>query len=161
MIVVDPHDAVIEENRALRQRVSVLQHQLQQLQKELDSLGGGQDPREKAAERAIAGFFEQPLVMLFIADLVEGRFLRVNQKVCDVLGFSRQELFESSFLDRVHPDDRRLTMLEMERLVAGAPTVGFRNRHLAADGTYRTFEWTAVADTDRELCYAMAIEVGD
>ena len=159
--VNDSRAALIEENRTLRQRVSELQQQVQRLQRGFDQSGGDPESRERAAERAIAGFFEQPLVMLFIADLVEGKFLRVNQKVCDVLGFSRRELLESSFLDRVHPEDRPQTMLEMERLVGGEPTVGFRNRHLAADGSYRTFEWTAVADSDRELCYAMALEVGD
>ncbi len=160
-MVNDPYDDVIEENRALRERVAALQRQLQRLTRGSDSPNDELDSRERAAERAVAGFFEQPLVMLFIADLVEGRFLRVNQKVCDVLGLSREELLESSFLDRVHPEDRRRTMLEMERLAGGAPTVGFRNRHLASDGMYRTLEWTAVADSNRELCYAMALEVGD
>jgi len=112
-----------------------------------------------AAERAVAGFFEQPLVMLFIADLVEGRFLRVNSKVCEVLGYSEKEILETSFLDRVHPDDHLRTIKEMERLVAGERSSHFRNRHLSSDGDYRTFEWTSVVDENREICYAMAIDV--
>lgn len=70
-----------------------------------------------------------------------------------------RELLESSFLDRVHPDDHRKTMLEMERLAAGDKTVEFSNRHRDSNGNYRILEWTAVADADRELCYAMAIEI--
>jgi hypothetical protein len=50
-------------------------------------------------------------------------------------------------------------MKEMERLVAGEPTSNFRNRHLDSDRNYRTIEWTAVADENRELCYAMAVEI--
>ncbi|MCW8984700.1 MAG: PAS domain-containing protein [Thermoanaerobaculales bacterium] len=107
----------------------------------------------------MAGFFEQPLVMLFIADLVEGRYLRVNSKVCEVLGYAEKEILESSFIDRIHPDDHLKTMKEMERLVAGERSSHFRNRHLDSGGKYRTFEWTAVADDNRELCYAMAVEV--
>jgi PAS domain S-box-containing protein len=151
------HD-VREENRVLRARVAELEQELVRLQN-----AGGRANASKlgrtAAERAISGFFEQPLVMLFIADLVEGRFLRVNGKVCEVLGFSEREILESSFLERVHPDDHVRTMLEMKRLAAGERTVGFRNRHLDAEGRYRTFEWTAIADADRELCYAMAVEI--
>ena len=97
--------------------------------------------------------------MLFIADLIEGRFLRVNSKVCEVLGYSEKEILETSFLDRVHPDDHLRTIKEMERLVAGEQSSHFRNRHLNSEGEYRTFEWTSVADENREICYAMAVDV--
>ena len=117
------------------------------------------EARARAAEKALEGFFEQPLVMMIVADLVEGRFLRINNQVCEVLGLSEKEILESSFLDRVHPEDIRKTIREMGRLTAGKRTMNFQNRHLGADGSYHVFRWTAVADPDRELCYAMAIEV--
>ena len=147
-----------EEIRALRERVAGLERQLSRSRV-------GEAPvavtssRESAAERAVAGFFEQPLVMLFIADLVEGRYLRVNSKVCEVLGYSEKEILETSFLDRVHPDDHLKTMKEMERLISGERSSHFRNRHLNSDGEYRTFEWTSVVDENREICYAMAMDV--
>jgi len=147
-----------EEIRALRERVAGLERQLSR-----SRVGEAPDavasPRVSAAERAVAGFFEQPLVMLFIADLVEGRYLRVNSKVCEVLGYSEKEILETSFLDRVHPDDHLKTMKEMERLISGERSSHFRNRHLNSGGEYRTFEWTSVVDENREICYAMAIDV--
>lgn len=149
---------VTDENRALRERIAELERQLSRIR-----VGGSADPlpssNVSAAERAVAGFFEQPLVMLFIADLVEGRFLRVNRKVCEVLGYSEKEILETSFLDRVHPDDHLKTMKEMERLISGERSSHFRNRHLNSDGEYRTFEWTSVVDENREICYAMAMDV--
>lgn len=149
-----------DEIRALRERVADLERQLSRFR--VDETADPQPiERTSAAERAVAGFFEQPLVMLFIADLVEGRFLRVNRKVCEVLGYTEEEILETSFLDRVHPDDHMKTMKEMERLVAGKRSAGFKNRHLDASGTYKTFEWTAVADENGELCYAMAVVVDD
>jgi PAS domain S-box-containing protein len=151
---------VTDENRALRERIAELERQLSRIR-----IGDSTDPlsssKVSAAERAVAGFFEQPLVMLFIADLIEGRFLRVNSKVCEVLGYSEKEILETSFLDRVHPDDHMRTIKEMERLVAGERSSHFRNRHLNSDGEYRTFEWTSVVDENREICYAMAIDVTD
>ena len=154
--IEDPTD----ELRALRARVVELEKQLSRLRISGAS-GTAPDAMTSVAERAAAGYFEQPLAMFFIADLVEGRFLRVNTKVCEALGYSEKELLETSFLDRVHPDDHMRTMSEMERLVAGEQTSKFRNRHMQADGTYRTLEWTALADVDRELCYAMAIDVSE
>ncbi len=140
---------------------------VEQLERELAEIRRGERVQDvlqnegSAAGRVVAGFFAQSLVMLFVADLVEGRFLKINQKVCDVLGCTEREILESSFLDRVHPDDHRKTMHEMERLVAGEPTVDFRNRHRDADGNYRVFNWTATVDAGRELCYAMAVEIVD
>jgi PAS domain S-box-containing protein len=122
-------------------------------------LGGALDVDAPAAERAIAELFDQPRVMLFIADLVEGRFLWVNDTVSEVLGISVREILESSFLDRVHPDDLSRTMLEMGRLAAGESTLDFRNRHRHADGAYRVFDWVATADAEGELCFAAAVEV--
>jgi len=158
----------MDEVQALRARIAELEQQL-------GGFGPGEglrvsepsgadttpDGEQGAAERAVEGFFDQPLVMMFIADLVEGRYLRINHKVCEVLGLSEKEILESSFLDRVHPDDIPRTMREMGRLAAGERTTNFQNRHLGADGTYHVFKWTSVADADRELCYAMAIEVTD
>ena len=149
---------LIDENRALRERIAELERRLSRFRVG-ESSDAPPSSNVSAAERAVAGFFEQPLVMLFIADLVEGRYLRVNSRVCEVLGYSEKEILETSFLDRVHPEDHSRTFKEMERLVAGERTSNFRNRHLDSDGNYRVFEWTAVADENRELCYAMAIEV--
>jgi len=155
-----------DDARALRERVAELERRLAEHHNNeslrvSDSLGleAATETRMLAAERALEGFFEQPLVMMIIADLVEGRFLRINNQVCKVLGLSEQEVLESSFLDRVHPDDIPRTLREMSRLTAGERTSNFQNRHLGADGLYHVFKWTAVADKDRELCYAMAIEV--
>jgi PAS domain S-box-containing protein len=114
---------------------------------------------ETELERAIADLFRTPDAMMFVVDTVEGRFLQVNRKVCEVLGYSERELLETSFLERVHPDDLRRTLLEIGRLNANKHSEGFRNRHLTADGAYRTLEWTAVADPGADLCYAMAVVV--
>lgn len=149
-----------DEIRALRVRVAELERKISRYRVG-EAPDEGPSEEERAAERAVQGFFDQPLVMLVIADLVEGRFLRVNQKLCDVLGYTEKEILESSFLDRVHPDDHLITMKEMERLVAGEQSSKFRNRHRKSDGRYVTFEWAAVVDPNRELCYAMAILIED
>lgn len=117
------------------------------------------EARIEEAESALAGLFGHGREMLFIADLVEGSYLWVNRRAAETLGHPTRFLLESSFLDRVHPEDLPRTMAVMERLVAGQQVCCFRNRHRHTDGSYRVFEWTAVADADGETCYAMAIEV--
>ena len=99
-------------------------------------------------------------VLRSVIDLVEGRSLEIESALSDVLGVGPQELMESSFLDRVHPDDRLRTMREMERVADGKVLLSHRIRHRRADGTYLVFEWAAVADDAGELCYAVARVIG-
>lgn len=109
------------------------------------------------AQAANHGFGGQPLVIRSIIDLVEGRTLRIDPALSKVLGVCERELIESSFLDRVHPDDRLPTLREMELVAAGKRAEGLRIRHRHASGAYLEFEWAAVADADGELCYTVAV----
>ena len=49
----------------------------------------------------------------------EGRFLRVNQKYCDIVGYSREELLGRTFKDLTHPDDLRASLEKFGPLVRG------------------------------------------
>lgn len=154
------------EHWSCRARVAALEQALRPLNPRCridDPAGPPVDLETRMAEVecAVAGVFGQRRAMLYIADLVEGSFLWVNRRAGEVLGYPTRQLLESSFLERVHPDDLARTMAVMERLVAGQPICCFRNRHRRADGSFRVFEWTAIADADGETCYAMAIEVTD
>lgn len=60
--------------------------------------------------------FEQAAVGLAHVSL-QGNFLRVNQRLCDILGFSRQELLQLNFKDITHPDDIRDNLEHARHLV--------------------------------------------
>ena len=113
----------------------------------------------KRAEETIRAFFDQSLVMLCIADTQEARLIQVNKEISRITGRSEAELLSCSFLEFIHPDDRDSSMQVIAQLAAGEPVVGFRNRHLTADGEARLFEWTAVPDVERGLMYAMAQDI--
>lgn len=50
---------------------------------------------------------------------IEGRWLRVNQKLCEILGYSVAELTELTFQDITHPDDLAADLALMHQLLAG------------------------------------------
>jgi PAS domain S-box-containing protein len=150
------------EHWSCRARLSALERALGPLnpRRRGEGVAGSQAGLEaRVVSGGVGGDFGRRRAMLFVADLVEGSFLWVNQGAAEVLNYPTRQLLESSFLERVHPEDLPRTMAVMERLAAGQPVCCFRNRHRHADGSYRVLEWTAVADADGETCYAMAVEV--
>ena len=51
--------------------------------------------------------------------LTEGRWLRVNQKVADILGYEPDELLETTFQVLTHPDDLDLDLGLLQQVVRG------------------------------------------
>src|SRR5215471_12679560 len=49
----------------------------------------------------------------------DGRWLEVNQRLCDIVGYSREELMTKTFGDITHPDDLESDWEQARRLLAG------------------------------------------
>ena len=66
---------------------------------------------------------------------LDGRWLRVNDRLCEMLGFTRAELRQSEKLSFIHPEDRERAAQELQDIAAGkvAKHVGER-RYVAKDG---------------------------
>src|SRR5450432_119153 len=79
--------------------------------------------------------FEQAAVgMCHVA--LDGRFLRVNAKLCAWLGYSQEEFLKTTFMDVTHPEDLRSDLEHVNSLVAGTrPTYQIEKRYLRKDGT--------------------------
>ena len=50
---------------------------------------------------------------------LDGRWLQVNESLCRLLGWSREELLRKTFQDVTHPDDVGSDLSHVQRLVAG------------------------------------------
>ena len=62
----------------------------------------------------------------------EGRWIRVNQKICEILGYSADELLKLKFQDLTHPDDLARELKEFESVLAGS------SDHYSLEKRYRT-----------------------
>ncbi len=49
----------------------------------------------------------------------DGRWLRVNRRLCDIVGYSHEELLTRTFQDITHPDDLEADLSQMRRVLAG------------------------------------------
>ncbi|MGA3282644.1 MAG: PAS domain S-box protein [Smithella sp.] len=67
---------------------------------------------------------------------VQGRMLEVNDKLCDILGYSRPELLLLSLANITHPDDLAGEQVQLERLLAGQiNNYSIEKRCLRKDGS--------------------------
>ncbi len=112
------------------------------------------------AESELDSFFTLSIDLLCIAGF-DGFFKHLNPAWENILGFSTDELLKRPFIDFVHEDDRNATQVEAEKLVDGRGTIEFENRYRCKDGSYRWFLWTAAADVERGLIYAVARDITD
>ncbi len=72
----------------------------------------------RESEARFANAFEHAPVGIAISD-PDGHPLRVNRALCEMLGYSEEELRLKKAAELTHPDDRHLTTEPRRRLVAG------------------------------------------
>ena len=90
-------------------------------------------------------FFELSIDMLCQLDF-NGYFKRLNPAWERTLGFTIAELMSRPFIEFVHPDDRERTLNQNSDVRGGGHALGFENRYLCKDGSYRWFLWNAAPD---------------
>ena len=84
-------------------------------------------------ERFRSAFEHSPIGMALLAP--NGRWLRVNQAVCDLLGYSPNELLDLTFQDITHADDLEADLAQSRRMLAGElSTYGMEKRYIHRSG---------------------------
>ena len=85
------------------------------------------------------------------ADPQTGRFLRMNRKVCEITGYTANELLEMTISDITHPEDRDRSWTEYQRVVRGeAPDFKLEKRYIRKDGmiVWVNINTTVIRDVD-------------
>lgn len=87
----------------------------------------------EAEERFRLAFDEAPIGVALVA--LDGRWLRVNRALCQIVGYSAEEMLQLGFQDITHPDDIGADMEAIRRLLAGGiETNQVEKRYVHADG---------------------------
>lgn len=100
------------------------------------------EQRLRETEERFRATFEQAAVGIAHVAL-DGRWLRVNHKLCDIVGYSSDELRERTFQDITHPDDLAADLAQGRRLLAGEIDVHtMEKRYFRKDGSVVWIELT-------------------
>ena len=83
--------------------------------------------------------FEQAAIGIAHVGL-DGRWLAVNDKLCAITGYTREELLRKRFQDITHPDDVDRDLAEMTELIAGTQQDHEPREALSAQGRRRRLD---------------------
>ncbi|MGB3755306.1 MAG: PAS domain S-box protein [Rivularia sp. (in: cyanobacteria)] len=103
-------------------------------------------------------FFNLSGDMLAICNL-EGYFSEVNPAWERILGWTPTEITTKPYIELVHPDDRSPTLAEAQKLAQGFNSIGFENRYLSKDGSYRWIAWSVSSFPEHKISYAVARDI--
>jgi diguanylate cyclase (GGDEF)-like protein/PAS domain S-box-containing protein len=88
---------------------------------------------EEAEERFRRAFDDAPIGMALVG--LDGRWLRVNPTLCEITGYSEEELLTRTFKDITHPDDLDKNLENIENLIAGRiRSIRIEKRYIRASG---------------------------
>ncbi|HEX2828672.1 MAG TPA: EAL domain-containing protein [Burkholderiales bacterium] len=112
-----------------------------------------------ASETQFRATFEQAAIGIAHTTL-EDRFLRVNEKLCSMVGYSREELLGMSMHDLSHPDEVGKGAVNRKRLIAGEiDTISAERRCVCKDGSIKWLHRTIsmVRDPGGEPAYFIRV----
>lgn len=110
----------------------------------------------RESEDRFRSFFELTADLMAISDM-DGNFLDVNSSWSRVVGYSRKELLEKSYLEFIHPDDLDITtQIVTDKLMHGDTVLSFENRYIGKDGGIVWLEWTSQPNVSKGQTFAIA-----
>src|SRR5262245_43486896 len=124
--------------------------------------GAGSRPRSARARHFQATFERAVIGIAHLSP--EGRWLRVNRRLCEFLGYDRDELAACTWQDVTHPDDLAADLAQIGRMLAGESDEYERDkRYLRKDGAivwgHLTSSLVRTPRGEPDYCIAMVQDV--
>src|SRR5215204_2961748 len=107
------------------------------------------------SEQRFRGSFERAATGMALVG-TDGRFLRVNRSLCEILGYTERELLGKTFQETTHPDDLEVDLEHLRRLlVRVVRTYQTEKRYLHKDGhvVWTLLSVSVVHDEEDEPLY--------
>jgi two-component system, cell cycle sensor histidine kinase and response regulator CckA len=110
----------------------------------------------KSSESLFRGAFRAAQTGIALIDADARTYVEVNQALCDMLGYTKDELLQLDWVQITHPDDREINLERVRRLRTGQDDVAFlTKRYVRKDGSLITVEISdaLLRDPDGHLQY--------
>lgn len=113
----------------------------------------------RESEEVFRATFEQAAIGICHCS-ADGHFLKLNQRFCEIVGYSQEELQSMSFAEITHPDDIDTDLSLFRALMSGViPTYTLEKRYLRPNGeiVWVSLTVSVVRDSQGEPKYEVAI----
>ncbi|PHM11436.1 PAS domain S-box protein [Nostoc sp. 'Peltigera malacea cyanobiont' DB3992] len=113
----------------------------------------------RESEERFRAMFNQAAVGITLVGL-DGRFLQINPALCEITGYSHEELIQMNFQDITHPDDLEVDWENARRVIAKEISgYSLEKRYIRKDGSIVWVNLTssAVWDAKGQPMYALGI----
>ena len=123
-----------ELERRVEERTLELAKANEQLKREVEERRRAEESLRQS-ERRFRDYFEQGLIGMAVTS-IDKRWVEVNDRLCEIVGYSREELHQKSWAELTHPDDLELNLQLFNRLLAGEiEHFTFDKRYIKKDGS--------------------------
>ena len=120
----------------------------------------------KDSEGRFRAIFEQAAVGVAQIEIKTGKFVRINKKFCNIVGYSVDEMMQLTFMRITHPEDLQEDLNNLKRLIAGKiKEYSIENRYFHKDGSV---VWANITvspmwktDEEREHCIVILEDITD
>jgi PAS domain S-box-containing protein len=153
----DYHDVLV---RKLEKRAQQLERSNAELQAVVHEYKQTEAALQESEERYRATFEEAAVGIAHTG--LDGRFLRVNATLCDITGFSREELLDMTFVDLTVPEDRAPGEAALRNVLAGSQEVFVsdkRYRHKTKKAVWVNVTSTLLRDAQGAPRYFITVVV--
>ena len=97
----------------------------------------------KDSERHFRSLFEQAAMGVAMVDARSGAFLQVNQRFCDILGYTPEKMIGVAFKTITHAEDVQISLEKMQAMLAGViHKFSMEKRYIKKDGS---IVWVEIA----------------
>jgi PAS domain S-box-containing protein len=113
----------------------------------------------ESSDKTLQAIFDQAAVGIAQIGL-DGSWLRVNNRYCQMLGYSESELHTKRIYDITHPDDCDETLAGLQQLLEGAiSSHSMEKRYIRRDGTtfWGRLNRSLVRDQDNVPKFCIAV----
>ena len=110
------------------------------------------------SEQHFRAYFDRAMVGM-VSTSPRKEWLEVNDALCEMLGYSREELMEMTWAELTHPDDLAANLIQYDRILSGEiDEYSIENRFVRKDGTVVHVRRSprAVRKDDNSLDYIVA-----
>lgn len=123
--------------------------------------GGGLKRSLAECEKRFDDVFNAATIGMAVVSL-EGRLMRVNESVCSMLGYSREELLVRNIMELTHSDDLSMDRECMQNLLSGAKQhCHFEKRYIKKGGIVVSVIMSAAIirdQDDKPQCFVVQLE---